>query len=617
MPVNQSITIMLLKRINIRGVLVLVLFLIIAFQGFGQKDYKIRKISIEGNTTLKDAVIKANMNTKAKTLTGKLKFWVKAPRFSSITFEDDKQRLIRFYQRNGFLTPKIDFTINQNDSTKSVRILIKIKEGESVTLNSIALQLSNDTVFQPSLVDKKKEIPAKVGDRFQDVKVKAFEIYLQKKYADQGYPFSVVKNQVTLLPGNRKADLSFSINPGVKCYFGPIWIRSDSLVPESFIRNQLKYREGELYSKVLIDKSQQKLYDTELFQYVVIRTVLDSLKGVRVPTSVQVKEKPRWSFQAGVGYGSEDRFRLSTQLTRRQFFGGARKLIFTGKTSYTLPVSLEFSFIQPDFLADNLDFIINPFFIKQNETSYKVERLGSGFTFQYSFSKYNSAYIMYSFERDRFAFKSEVPLVYKRQDSLLYNKSGITIGLTRNTTKDIFNPSSGMRLNTYMTLMGMGLNSKFHYLKIEMDVRKYLPFSNNLVLAGRIRGGGMKPIKGDETTPIEDRFMLGGALSLRGWGRNQISPRNEFGALVGGNSMIEASAEVRFPIYDIFSGAFFIDAGNVWSEAFKYDITDLRTNLGIGLRVSTPIGPVRLDYATPIFEGSFKGLFFISIGHAF
>lgn len=617
MPVNQHITFMPLNKVNIRGILVIVLLLIVAIQGFGQKDYKIKKISIEGNKTLKDAVIKANMNTKAKTLTGKLKFWVKAPRFSSSTFEEDKQRLIRFYQRNGFLTPKIDFTLNQNDSTKSVRILVKIKEGESVTLNSIALQLSNDTVFQPSLVDKKKEVPAKVGDRFQDVKVKAFEIYLQKKYSDRGYPFSVVKNQVTLLPGNRKADLNFQIDPGAKCYFGPIWIRSDSLVPVSFIRNQLKFREGELYSKELLDKSQQKLYDTELFQYVVIRTMLDSIKEGRVPITVQMKEKPRWSLEAGAGYGSEDRFRLSTQVTRRQFFGGARRLIFSGKTSYTLPISLELSFIQPDFLKDNLDLIINPFFIKQNETSYKVDRLGGGITFQYNFSRFTTTYLMYSFERDRFNFKSAVPLSYNNQDSLLYNKSGFTLGFTHNTTKDIFNPSSGIRLNSYLTLMGIGLDSRFHYVKLEMELRKYFPLSNNWVLAGRVRGGGMSPIMGDVTTPIEDRFMLGGALSLRGWGRNKISPVNENGDLIGGNSMVEASAELRFPIYDIFNGAFFMDTGNVWEKSFVQNITDLRTDLGIGLRVSTPIGPVRFDVATPIFDEQFKGLFFVSIGHAF
>jgi len=607
---------MLLKKIKIRILSLFVFILIAAIHGYGQKDYKIKKVSVVGNKTLKDADVKEQMNTKDKTLIGKLKFWVKAPRFSPTMFEDDIQRLIKYYQRNGFLAPKIDYTFRQNEESKSLKIVVKVIEGEPVTINKIDFEILSDAENLPSTEGKKKEIPTREGDRFQDENIKLYDAFLQKKYANGGYPFSQIENQVTILPGNKEADINFRINPGMKSYFGPTFIKSDSLVPVSFIRNRLRYNEGEPYSKSLIEKSQEKLYDTDLFQFVVIRTLLDSLKGDKVPMTVNLKEKPRWLLEFGAGYGSEDRLRLSTQITRRQFFGGARKFIFSGKTSYTLPVSLEFRFIQPDFLADNLDLIINPFYIKENETSYKVERLGGGTTFQYNFSRYTTAYLMYSFERTRFTFKTGVQDVSK-QDSLRYNKSGFTLGFTRNTTTDLFNPSSGIRVNNYLTLMGVGLNSRYHYVKLEMEFRKYFSLPNEWVWASKVRVGGMKPIMGDEFTPIEDRFMLGGALSLRGWGRNKVSPVNEFGALIGGNSMFEASTEFRFPIYNIFSGAFFMDAGNVWKDSRIPDLTDLLYDIGTGLRVSTPIGPVRFDIATPIFDGKFKGLFFVSIGHAF
>jgi outer membrane protein assembly factor BamA len=179
-----------------------------------------------------------------------------------------------------------------------------------------------------------------------------------------------------------------------------------------------------------------------------------------------------------------------------------------------------------------------------------------------------------------------------------------------------FDPTKGTRINAYYTLMGLGFDSKYHYMKLEVDLRKYFPLTGNKVLATKIRWGGMQPIMGDPETPVEDRFMLGGALSLRGWGRNQISPVNENGDLVGGNSMIEGSAELRFPIYDILSGGFFLDSGNVWADPLAIDFTDLRTDLGFGFRAKTPIGPVRVDFATPIFE-KFSAKFFFSIGHAF
>jgi len=607
---------MSMKRLHIRGILVLTFLAIIAMNGFGQKDYKIRKLSVEGNEVLKDADIKTNMNTKAKTFTKKLMFWQKAPRFSNITFKDDLERLTRYYQRNGFLSPKIDYTLTKKDSSKVLRIVLNIHEGESVHVNNVTYQLNNKADSLSALTFPAKELPIKNGDRFQDEKVKAFEAFLQKKYSDRGYPFPKVKTDLIITPKSKIADLSFTIDPGSKCSFGRTWIKSDSLVPVSFIRNQLKYKEGEPYSKDDIERSQKKLFDTDLFQFVVIRTLVDSVKDGRVPILVQMKEKPRWLIETGVGYGSEDKFRISAQITRRQFMGGARKLIFAGKTSYYLPVSVEFSFIQPDFLKDNLDLIINPFFIWENETSYDVKRLGNGLTFQNKFSKNTSAYLMYSFEKDWFTYKSEAPIDEASQDSIPYNKSGFTLGFANTTTDDLFDPKKGVKLNAYFTLMGLGFDSKYHYIKLEIDAKKYFPMTNNKVFATRIHFGGMQPIMGDPETPVEDRFMLGGALSLRGWGRNQISPVNENGDLVGGNSMFEASAELRFPIYDILSGGIFLDLGNVWAKPYAFDFTDLRTDLGFGLRAKTPIGPVRVDMATPIFE-PLKAMLFFSIGHAF
>src|SRR5665648_809960 len=125
---------MSLKRNHMREVWMLVLLLIVAIHGFGQKDYKVRRISIEGNKTLNDAEIKVNINTKAKSLTGKLKFWEKAPRFSSSAFEDDIQRLNRLYQRNGFLMPEIDYKLNQNDLS-----LIHISEPTRLGMISYAV----------------------------------------------------------------------------------------------------------------------------------------------------------------------------------------------------------------------------------------------------------------------------------------------------------------------------------------------------------------------------------------------------------------------------------------------------------------------------------------------
>ena len=87
---------------------------------------------------------------------------------------------------------------------------------------------------------------------------------------------------------------------------------------------------------------------------------------------------------------------------------------------------------------------------------------------------------------------------------------------------------------------------------------------------------------------------------------------------MGGKSLWENSAEVRINITDKIGMATFLDFGNVWLDEFDYKISELRYSFGLGFRYSTPIGPIRLDLAAPIFEGWGNPIqFWFSVGQAF
>ena len=582
-----------------------------------QNDYQLKRLSIHGNKKISDADLKAILSTQPNSFLENLNFWRKKPRFSMRNFKDDLTRIERLYQRNGFLTPQIQYRTQSNENQKSLKIDLLIKEGDPVCIHQVKIEWQSTEAPTNLQAELENLIKNRHKERFTDELVLTTETLLKKRLADEGFPFARVDSKIELLPGNLLTNLTFRIASGDKVCFGKTILQKDSLLPEKFIRNRLKYTQGEVYAKKLVAESQQKLYDTDLFKYVVINTESDSLKNGMVPMSVRYRGKPFWTLRTGAGYGSEDRMRVFAEVTKRHFFGGARKLIFTGKSSYLLPVSLEARFIQPDFLFNNLNLIENPYYIKQNEHSYLVERIGGSSSFQYNFSRSANLYLSFSDEQVYFRLKSEDQLNQEQQDSIRYNKSGFSMGFSRNTTDDLFNPESGYHFTGNATVMGIGLNSRYHYLKLELDYKKYLRLPNNLVYAGRIRGGWIKPIMGDLITPIEDRFMLGGNQSLRGWGRNQLSPVDKEGNYVGGNSMIESSSEIRFPLYKMVAGAVFADAGNVWASSKIPNLLDLHMDIGAGLRYNLPIGPIRFDFATPVFEGKPQLKYFITIGHAF
>jgi outer membrane translocation and assembly module TamA len=127
-----------------------------------------------------------------------------------------------------------------------------------------------------------------------------------------------------------------------------------------------------------------------------------------------------------------------------------------------------------------------------------------------------------------------------------------------------------------------------------------LPVGERLVFASRAQIGNIDPPGNDPTlglVPFSKKYFLGGATSIRGWGRYEVSPLSGSGLPLGGNSMLAFSEEIRAVIQGNLGAVLFVDGGNVWNEEWNVKLRDLRYAIGSGLRYQTPVGPVRFDVA--------------------
>jgi outer membrane translocation and assembly module TamA len=95
--------------------------------------------------------------------------------------------------------------------------------------------------------------------------------------------------------------------------------------------------------------------------------------------------------------------------------------------------------------------------------------------------------------------------------------------------------------------------------------------------------------------PFAKKYFLGGATSVRGWGRYEVSPLGGSGLPIGGNSMLAFSSEARMSLRGSLGAVLFLDAGNVRSGDWDFRLRDLRYAVGPGLRYQTPVGPIRFD----------------------
>ncbi len=140
------------------------------------------------------------------------------------------------------------------------------------------------------------------------------------------------------------------------------------------------------------------------------------------------------------------------------------------------------------------------------------------------------------------------------------------------------------------------MGGDFDYREVSAEGRYYQALGKRVVAAVRGRAGSIDSSGSEEElVPFFKRYFLGGSTNLRGWGRYEVSPLSGSGLPIGGQTFVNFSTEVRFPVVGNFAAVLFLDGGNVWTNPWDFNLNDLRYDVGPGLRYNTPIGPVRLD----------------------
>jgi translocation and assembly module TamA len=188
-------------------------------------------------------------------------------------------------------------------------------------------------------------------------------------------------------------------------------------------------------------------------------------------------------------------------------------------------------------------------------------------------------------------------------DSFNVDLETITVALpleyVRDTRDSKLNPTSGTRLSLLVEpTYEINGGATFVKLRAEASAYRALDADKRFVLAGRVAAG---TIYGASlaSVPANRRFYAGGGGSVRGYGYQDIGPVNAAGQPTGGRSLIETSAEIRIGVTDTIGLVPFVDAGLV-SASETFSGAKFKAGAGIGVRYSTPFGPLRVDVAVPL-----------------
>lgn len=588
----------------------------------GQENLLIDKLKIKGNGHFQDFKLKEQIIMSSHSWLSDKIFKKDPVYFSQKLYDEDIDRIRVFYQKEGYLN--IDFKkplLSQNKKGE-LEVTIFIIENAPVYISNIEVVVDSFSVLSDVL--NKKEIKnlelkseAFVGKIFRDEAVNQDQKLLAEVFYDKGFAYTSVHSEIEVDTAKNEASVKWLVNRGPLSYFGETTVDGNERVPEKNILHQLNYKKGEIWSKRKIDDTQKQIYNQGNYRVASVKTQLSAAKADTLPVRIHIQEAPRWTTRFGAGYGSEDKFRTFADIQYLSFLTHTGRLNFYAKYSRLEPYNIYFKFSQPSFLLPFNTLVLNPFVQRQNEPGYKLDKWGYNITFLQNFSKKLNTSIGYVFEDVNMDTSFVAKPINVTSSESIYRKAGIEFGAVYNNSEPILDPIHGYALSFNFKTNDLLFERQMPFFRILAEYKSYWGLRKGTVLALKLKMGGIQRTDDQDFIPVEERFFAGGSYSVRGWGRSELGPKDVNGKPVGGNSLMEGSAELRFDLGKLLKFSVFGDFGNVWEQSFSYHINDLHYSAGVGIRVKTPIGPAGLDFARPVFDTENRWLIHFNIGHSF
>jgi outer membrane protein assembly factor BamA len=364
----------------------------------------------------------------------------------------------------------------------------------------------------------------------------------------------------------------------------------------------LQIRTGELFSLKNIMASQEKLYELDLFRSVTVSPQDVPEEQTVIPITVVVQERKKRSLKLGAGYGSWDQFRARAVFRYRNLGGGGRMLEMNAKYS-RLDNRFEGSFFNPMLLGFDLDLIWNAGYVRRYYPSFSDKAYFSRALLQKDFFHNTKVYVGHGLEfaRPFNVTNLALQLLQETESGKLYTANMLVWGLTYDTVINPADPQGGGQVYLLGELAPKIISHQVQFVQSIIEARRYQNLGlKDVVLAGRVKCGIIPPIQDTDQIPIYRRFFSGGPTSMRAYRIYYLGPRDLAGNPLGGESVVLANMEVRFPIYRDFRGVTFFDAGNVYYKVKHTDLGQLKYGAGFGLRYQTPIGPIGVELAWPL-----------------
>jgi outer membrane protein assembly factor BamA len=531
--------------------------------------------------------------------------------YHEATYREAVKHITEMYQAAGFLSVQVGAPALHMLDAKRASVAIRVVEGPRTLLHSVVLYGEEAVSSQELLLTA----GLLRGAPFSYFALEEARVRLLELYQERGHTFARVEPSVRFSSDRTRAEVSIQIVEGFEVRVGDILVQGAERVDVGFVRSLVSLKTGDVFRP-----SEAHASERTLSTLGVIGGVSVQLEDPDLPARVKrllviVTERTNQFLDFGAALSTGQGASAGFDYGYRNLFGYAVGLSLRVQFSYQL------LFVEP-----------------------AIRKRFDQLPFQERLERNIALGLVIPRSPGLGATRVNLDLVHLRDNERDFglDKNGVTLAFTEtpwrrvtlreagdleNNNIDIFESKNIDQLlaknadpriarllrvpggNTTLVTLRLSLSydqRDSRFLKLEVTANGYLPVSRSIVLAGQVRVGRIAHLTGNSQTYPNHAFFLGGVETLRGYYQDELIPQDATelaknpdarkSLVRSGDAFTLVRAELRFPIYGQLGGGLFADLGNLWRTAAKMNPLDLRPTAGVGLRLSSPVGPIAVDY---------------------
>lgn len=420
-------------------------------------------------------------------------------------------------------------------------------------------------------------------------------------------------------------NVKWVVDAGEKVRFGKTVLLGSSPFPFSYVERLLCYKEGDLWNQTKIKQTFRALKELEIFESihlsadygdlqenkpVLLKLHLDDRYEIRTRAGLELQHVRKYQTFSGLTYklggtaliknptNCADQIRFDCDFARshREIVGRYRRPWFTRSPFFTTLQAYSIVYDQPAFIGsfnDLYTLIQNGFFLGIQKKSEHFDcTVNNGFEWMKMRIKDNPASLAHAIDFKPQLIDKLVPFFFIEPTVMV------------EWLDDLLNPTRGgvslFSLKGMLPLKSKYKDSSFFKLLCEQSI--FIPLKS-VVAALRFRCGHIFYREFSAIMPSE-RFYLGGSHSLRGYDADLAPPLGIFiddehkqhVVPRGGRSMVNGNIELRIPVIKKVGAVLFQDLGALSGTMFaNFKPQDILASTGFGVRIFTPLGPLRFD----------------------